>query len=71
MNKLTLAIQDEANIKIVGNNIEIEFPKECNRDLWKAQITYWLENIENEYNEIFETGNIRLTNNNKLKIDKQ
>lgn len=66
MNKLTLALQDEANIKIVGNNIEIELPKECNRDLWKAQITYWLENE----NKTLESGNIRLTNNNKIKIDK-
>ena len=67
MNKLTLAVQDEANIKIIGNNIEIELPKECNRDLWKAQITYWLEN---ESDKLLESGNIRVANNNKIKIDK-
>lgn len=67
MNKLTLALQNEMNITIEGKNIVIEIPKECNRDLWKGQISYWLEN---EFDELTESGNLRITNKNNLSKDK-
>jgi len=67
MYKITLAPQSEAIVTLEGNNIVIELPDSCARDLWKAQISYWLEN-ENE--KLLETGNFRITNNNKLSKDK-
>lgn len=42
--KLTIALQNEMNAIIDRNrNIVIDIPDNCKRDLWDAQIEYWLE----------------------------
>lgn len=42
--KLTIALQNEMNANIDRNgNIVIDIPDSCKRDLWDAQIEYWLE----------------------------
>ena len=42
--KLIIALQNEMKAEIDKNgNIVIEIPNECKRDLWDAQMEYWLE----------------------------
>ncbi len=66
MNILTISIPTEAKYDVIGNNIIIEIPKECNRDLWKAQLEFWLENE----NKITDSGYLRVTNENNMKMAK-
>lgn len=41
---LTIALQNEMKVIIDKNgNIVIDIPDTCKRDLWDAQIEYWLE----------------------------
>jgi len=63
--KLTLGLQREMSILVKGNNLEIEILDDCSRDLWKAQIQYWLEDNDKK---VIETGFLRVENNNKLKL---
>lgn len=55
--KFTLALQNEMKAIInKDGNIEIDIPDACHRDLWDAQIQYWLE----ENDSIKDRGFLRV-----------
>lgn len=61
--KLTIALQSEMKVisvpDAIGGNFVVEIPDECARDLWEAQISYWLEN-KKEQNKLTDSGYLRM-----------
>ena len=64
--KLTIALQNEMNATIDKNgNIVINIPDSCKRDLWSAQMEYWLEkDSSNCENLKIDGGFLRVIKNN-------
>lgn len=69
--KLTIALQNEMIVESSpvgkGGNIVIDIPDECARDLWDAQIEFWLEDNKNG-NKITDNGFLRMLKK-KLKLE--
>ena len=63
--KLTIALQNEMNVIIDRNgNIVIDIPDDCKRDLWDAQIEYWLEkDFSTHKNAKIDGGFLRVIRN--------
>ena len=64
--KLTIALQNEMFVEIKDGNIEIEIPDTCRRDLWQAQLCFWLED---EDEKLKDSGYLRV-NKNKIKLER-
>ena len=62
---LTIALQNEMKAIIDKNgNIVIDIPDTCKRDLWDAQIEYWLEkDLPIFKNTIIDGGFLRVIRN--------
>lgn len=60
--KLTIALQNEMKAEIDRNgNVVIYIPDICKRDLWDAQMEYWLEKCVLEHgNKIIDNGIFRI-----------
>lgn len=60
--KLTIALQNEMKAEIDENgNVVIYIPDTCKRDLWDAQMEYWLEKCVPEHgNKIIDNGIFRI-----------
>ena len=72
MNRLTLAFGSDINVKLKDGRIVLDIPKSANRDLWKAQFTFWLENnVDTSIEKLTDTGYIRVENNNKISCKKE
>ena len=67
--KLTIALQTEMKVKLDKNgNIVIDIPDECKRDLWEAQLEYWLEkDLPTRKNAKVDGGFLRVIKN-KIKF---
>lgn len=67
--KLTIALQGEMKAEINRDgNIVINIPEACRRDLWEAQLEYWLENDFPTYkNAKIDSGFLRIIKN-KIKF---
>lgn len=65
--ELILCLQDGMIAEIQGDKIIIKIDAEkTKRDLWKSQITFYLENEEKQ----IARGNLRIENNNKFTLNK-
>lgn len=65
--ELILCLQDGMIAEIQGDKIIIKIDAEkTKRDLWKSQITFYLENEEKQITR----GNLRIENNNKFTLNK-
>lgn len=66
---LTIALQDEMDAIVDKNgNIVIYIPDSCKRDLWDAQIEYWLEKDNlNCKNSVKTDGGFLRVIRNKIK----
>lgn len=60
--KLTIALQNEMKAELDKNgNIVIDIPEMCKRDLWDAQLEYWLEkDVPTNKNEKVDGGFLRV-----------
>lgn len=66
--KLTIALQDEMNATIDKNgNIIIDIPDSCKRDLWSAQMEYWLEKDSSNCENLKIDGGFLRVIKNKIK----
>ena len=67
--KLTIALQSEMKAEIDKNgNIIIDIPEACKRDLWEAQLEYWLEKDFPTYKDAkVDAGFLRVIRN-KIKF---
>lgn len=63
--ELTLCLQDEMTAEVKNGVVIIKIKEECKRDLWKGQITFYLED-----EKIVDSGNIRISHKNKLTMKK-
>ena len=63
--KLTIALQNEMKAEIDRNgNVVIDIPDDCKRDLWDAQMEYWLEKCVPEHgSKIIDNGFFRIIRN--------
>lgn len=65
--ELILCLQNGMSAEIQGDKIIIKIDTEkTKRDLWKSQITFYLENEE----EQIARGNLRIENNNKFTLNR-
>ena len=71
--KLTIALQNEMMVETSpigkGGNIVIHIPDVCARDLWDAQIEFWLEDDKNG-NKLTDDGFLRILKK-KLKLERR
>lgn len=71
--KLTIVLQSEMMVESSpvgkGGNIVIDIPDECARDLWDAQIEFWLEDNKNG-NKITDNGFLRMLKK-KLRLERR
>ena len=58
--KLTIALQDEMNATI-------DIPDSCKRDLWSAQMEYWLEKDSSNCKNLKIDGGFLRVIRNKIK----
>lgn len=66
--KLTIALQSEMKAEIDRNgNIVIDIPEACKRDLWEAQLEYWLEKDFPTYKNAKVDGGFFRVIRNKIK----
>lgn len=63
--KLAIALQEEMEAEVdKDENVVINIPNECKRDLWDAQLEYWLEKDFPTYkNAKIAAGYIRVIRN--------
>lgn len=67
--KLTIALQSEMKAEIDRNgNIVIDIPEACKRDLWEAQLEYWLEKDFFTYKNAKADGGFLRVIRNKIKF---
>ena len=67
--KLTIALQNEMKAEIDKNgNIVIDIPEACKRDLWEAQLEYWLEKDFPTYKDAKVDGGFFFFFLNKIKF---
>lgn len=63
--ELTLSLQDGMTAELKNGVVVIKIKEECKRDLWKGQITFYLEN-----EKVVDSGNIRISYKNKITLHK-
>lgn len=63
--ELLLCLQTGMTAELKDGNVIIKISEECKRDLWKGQITFYFEN-----ETIKDSGNIRISHQNKITIKK-
>ena len=63
---LTIALQSEMSAKIENGNIVIDIPDSCKRDLWDAQLEYWLEKDFPTYKNAKTDGGYLRVKRNKV-----
>lgn len=67
--KLIIALQSEMEAEIDKNgNIIIDIPEACKRDLWEAQLEYWLEKDFSTYKDAKVDGGFLRVIRNKIKF---
>ena len=67
--KLTIVLQREMKAEIDSNgNIVIDIPDACKRDLWEAQLEYWLEKDLPTYKKAKVDGGFLRVIRNKIKF---
>jgi predicted porin len=65
--ELILCLQDGMKIEVQGDKVILKIDTDTTkRDLWKAQITYYLE----KNFKLIESGNLRIENKDKLSLSK-
>ena len=67
--KLTIVLQNEMKADIDKNgNIIIDIPEDCKRDLWDAQMEYWLEKDMPTYKNAKVDGGYLRVRRNKMRF---
>lgn len=67
MKRITLGLMSEMKAKVFNNEIIIDIPDSCTRDLWLAQLNVWLEeNAKKTNSKVVDDGWLRIERNGKL-----